>query len=166
LLTAGKADPKYVEMAFDFIEDMTPKGRNPVLYHLSRSVVRNFPNAVKYLIGPHDEQRKKMVCASIALGMKRFPDTIAAFALDVVAGLNPEHVYQILRNAVTRHLEVDYLDGMIAQWLMDNYRRRGYGGMLDALRTNTSFWERLLILGMLPKKIVADFNGPGTSGRR
>jgi hypothetical protein len=164
LLTAGKANPKFIEMAFDFMENTTLKGhRNSLLYHLSRALVRNFHNAVQYLNGAYDEQRKKTVCASVAAGMRRFPDTIAAFALDVVDRLAPEHVYHILWNVITRRLEVDYLDEMIARWLVDNYYRRGYGGMLNALRKNPDYWERLLALGILPRRIVEDFSARGNA---
>jgi hypothetical protein len=159
LLTAGKADPKYIEMAFDFIVGKADKRyRSWIDYNLSRALVRNLDNAEKYLNGTYEEQRKKTVCASIAGGMKRFPDTIAAFALDMVPRLDSGYVYHILRNVITRGLEDDYLDEMIAQWLVDNYRRRGYGGMLDALHKNRAFWKRLLMLRELPKRIRDDFN--------
>jgi hypothetical protein len=160
LLTRGKAYPKFIEMAFNFIEETTNNGhRKFLLFHLSRALVRNFHNAVNYLSGTHNEQRKKMVCASMALGMKRFPVTIATFALNVVDSLEPDYVYHILRNVITRRMDVDYLDEMIAQWLTNNYRRRGYGGMLDALQKNPAFWDRLLAINMVPKKVVEDFNG-------
>lgn len=159
LVTAGKADPRYIEMAFDFIDGTPSVGhRKSLLYHLKRALVRNFENAVEYLNGPYDDKRKRTVCASIALGMKQFPDTIAAFALDVIYRIDSGHVYSILWNVITRGREDDYLDEMIAQWLVDNYHRRGYGGMLDALNKNPTFWQRLLTLGVLPKRVVEDFN--------
>jgi hypothetical protein len=159
LLTGGKADPKFIEMALDFLDGTVLKGhRMAVFMHLNNALVRNLHNAVQYLNGPFDERRKKAVCAAIALGMKRMPDTIAAFALNVVEHLAPEHVYHILRSSITRRLEVDYLDEMIAQWLVDHRRRRGYGGLLDALSNNPAQWERLLTLGILPQRIVEDFD--------
>jgi hypothetical protein len=76
----------------------------------------------------------------------------------VVDQLAPDHVHYILWNVITQHLEVDYLDQMVIQWLNDNYRLRGYGMMLDGLHRNPKFWARLLEPGNLPKKIIKDFN--------
>jgi predicted Zn-dependent protease len=158
LLTGGKAAPKFIEMALDFTTgSVAKKHRRSVLFALSRSVVYNFQNAVQYLNAPYDERRKNMVCTAIAFGMKRFPDTISGIVLDALKQLSPSHVYHILRSSIARRLEVDYVDQMIRQWLIDNFRRPGYGSMLDALRKNPSHWMRLQALGTIPSRIMHDF---------
>jgi hypothetical protein len=158
LLSAGKADLKFIELAFDFIDEASLKShRHAVLFSLSRALVYNFNNTIKYLNGSYSAQRKRKACASTAIGMNRFPDTISEFALVVVPKLDLAHVYQILRYTVIRGLEVDYLDEMIAQWLTDNYRRPGYGGLLSALSQNISFWNRLSLHAAVPLKVLKDF---------
>jgi hypothetical protein len=159
LLTGGKADPKFIEMAFNFLDKTALKSqRHFVLSHLSRALVFNFHNAIRYLDGAYSEKRKKTVCASIAIGMNHFPDTFSDFALNAVKLLAPIHIYQILLNVITRQIENDYLDEMIAQWLIDNYRRQGYGSMLDALSKATVLGDRLLSLSLLPPKVIEDLN--------
>jgi hypothetical protein len=54
-------------------------------------------------------------------------------------------------------LEVDYLDEMIVQWLIDNYHRPGYGGLLKALTKNLNLWNRLISHGFIPQNVLKDF---------
>ena len=145
-------------MAFDFLDGKRlASHRGFILSHLSRALLRNFQNAIHYLNGPYNERRKLKVCSCIAVGMNRLPDTTAAFVLEFVDRLAPEHVQRILLNSINRYSEVDYLDQMIADWLTANYRRQGYRHTLDSLRKNPNFWERLLALGTLPQRIKKDF---------
>jgi predicted Zn-dependent protease len=157
LITAGKAEPALVDMAFDFLDGKTVSNPDIVVYHLSRALVRNFHNAVRYLNGPFEEKRKLIVCGSIARGMKRLPDTVAAFALNVVDELAPKHLHYILLNVIRKGFELDYLDQMIADWLISNERRPGYGGMLKTLSNNPDYRKRILALNILPARIRKDF---------
>lgn len=164
LLHVGKAAPKFVEFVLDFMDGLETRDYFFVRGSLSHALVHNWGNAVQYLTGPYDEQRKNSVCTSIVFGMKRYPETIAGFVTNVVDQVTPYHLYYILKNVVTCQVESSNLDVLIRLWLIDNIGKLGYRGMLDALRRNYNRWIRLQKLVHLPQTIIDHFEAWSREG--
>jgi len=159
LVTGGKAAPKYVEMALDYLDCLagpaTEKYRKFVLYHLCRALARNPANAAEYLSGPFPEGRKRLVAAHWVWGLKGLPDYLAALADTAFDKLDPARAAWMLRRLVERQVTGDRLDDMLVAWLDANYRSPGYGKLLRALAARPGQWAA--VADRLPAEVVADF---------
>jgi len=93
--------------------------------------------------------------------MKRYPNTVPAFTRDIVGHLTPDHTYLVLLNMIKSEIESEDLDSLLAKWLARNFRRRGYGGMLEILRKHHKHWERVREIKGFRTEIIQDFERKG-----
>ncbi len=162
MLTARKAAPRFIELALNFnAKDSTSKKhREYVLHTLSNSLAHNPVSFLDYLDSDVADGRKNLLCSLIVSGIKHCPQTIPSFVAALVR-LSDDHSYFVAKNIVSRGIKSDDLDQWLATWLSDNFRRKGYGGMLQTLQKKPSAWARLLKSGKVSKAIINDFNNWG-----
>lgn len=158
LLTAGKARPKYISLALD-VAERSPKIRRALLYHLSRAAINNPENCSEYLNGAFDEQRKSVVCRSLAIGLHRRPDAIMPFLQETADRLSSRNLSLVFQYAISLDIPSDDLALAVGRWLMVNYQSTAYRRVLGALRRNPRFWERLRALMPIPNEVRRDHAG-------
>lgn len=165
LLSGGKAAPRYLDMALARLERVEYSQREFIRYHLSRCLANNLYAGLEYLRNGSETKRKELIAKSLAAGLKRYPNRAEEFVENM--GATP-FGYQglLLAGCIQSEMYGAILDCVVEDWLAQNYRRRGYGSVLHALKDRPARWQELLERNNLYLGIIADFDAQLRSGDR
>ncbi|MBI2421336.1 MAG: hypothetical protein HYV27_00805 [Candidatus Hydrogenedentes bacterium] len=162
LVTAGKANADAVDRALDYFDaPSTPKkSASFVRIQLSKALANNLENTVAYLYGVLNEERNRFICDTLAYGLAQNPEGFADFIEVHAPDLMSEYEQRILCKLILLKQSTDAFDEWVATWLVRNYRRPGYGGVLQAIRNRPALWGRLIELNALNSEIIWDYEHP------
>ena len=163
LLTAAKADPRYVTRALAYCNTAPKRHRAFVMHNLGRALAHNPDNALRCFEVLDDQG--DALSAAAALGLKRASACVGPFVDVVLSRLGNEALYHLLRRIVRYEAVTGELAGFMAEWLQKHHPGQGYRSMLGLLAEHPGPWEAVLETGLLPQNIIDDYKGltTGTS---
>ncbi|MGZ8955234.1 MAG: hypothetical protein ACXW0Q_11205 [Methylovulum sp.] len=159
LLYGGEAAPHHVERAMQFIETSSSNEQRDFLrIRLSIAIIHNPHAFLEYFHCGFDAKEKIKLCRSAAHGLRKRPELEESFLATVCPILDTEYTGWILSTAANLGTISEIVATHIGQWLVVNFRRPGYGTMLDALHKHPSSWGQVVSsTKKLKSEIIQDY---------
>lgn len=165
LLGRSEASRHYVDLTLDAVAtESQQRNRNVLLHSLARALANNLQNALQYLSGEPEGERRRVATRALARGLRQFPNRAEEF-LALVDAAPPDDVGLMLAACIESEVTDEHLTPVLRQWLNDHRRARGYGTVLRALKGRPTRLNALIALGGLRRAVVEDYENsdPATS---
>jgi hypothetical protein len=158
LIYGGQASPQHVKRALDFIEtkEGLPLGTS-ILARVGVALAHHPKSLIECLGDQFSHEQKHLLCYRSVCALLKYRPLIESFLYEVCRGTTGPFLLTILKTAIRHELVSAALGYCVAEWLVANFRRSGYSGILEELKRHPSVYHRTLGTLKLSSAIQQDY---------